>query len=160
MLRAPPRPERQHHEPERGPLAPFLFACIVMDMKMGFLNALKKAWNGIQVDDQSDRKTRFIMTVWAFILLSNIMIACFVAAVAGAVPEVSLAWIDLIKHLSYVFGGVISAFFAVESFFPSEPRPWGNGWNGGGWYGSQKEVEVDPKKEPPAHPSESDAQVD
>ncbi len=123
---------------------------------MKFLSYLKRAWSGIKTNDENDRKTRFILTVWAYILLSTIMIACFVAAVAGADTEVNLAWIDLIKHLSYVFGGVISTYFAVESFFPSEPRPWGPGWNGGGMW---REKEVDPKKEPPAHPSEGDADI-
>ena len=123
-----------------------------------FLTALKKAWAGIQVDDANDKRTRYIMTVWSFLLLSTMMLACFVAALVVVEPEIRLAWIDLIKHLSYVFGAVIGTYFGLESVFPSEARNY-PGW--GGWgSGLKKEVEVDPKKNPPAHPSENDVQVD
>lgn len=128
---------------------------------MGFLKSLKKAWLGIQVDDDNDRRTRYVLTLLSFFLISFMIIACFVGSLMVADISISLAFIDLIKHMMYVEGGVVSIFFGAESFFPSQARDysgWG-GWGsgGGGW---KKEVEVDPKKEPPAHPSENDAAVD
>ena len=128
---------------------------------MSFLKALKKAWNGIQVDDDNDKRTRYVMVVWSFLLLSILMIACYIAAIVVAEAELRMVWVDLIKHLAYVFGGILSCYFSLESFFPSQARDypgWG-GWGGGG-SGWKKEKEVDPKKEPPAHSSEGDAQID
>lgn len=119
---------------------------------MGFLTTFKKAWRGIQVDDNNDRKTRFIMTVWSFMLLSSIMTACFTAALCVKDASIRLALIDLIKHLSYVFGGLIASYHGVESFFPSEAR----NYSGLGGFAAPQEVKVDPKKDPPTHPSSDD----
>lgn len=123
-------------------------------MGMGFLLNLKKAWRGIQVDDNNDRRTRYVLTLWSFFLISLMIIACFVGAIMVDDQGIALAFIDLIKHMMYVEGGVVSIYFGVESFFPSEAR---NYTGFGGW---MHEIPVDPKKNPPAHPSEDDVQVD
>lgn len=138
-------------------VAPLSFCDLSIGMKMGFLTSLKKAWQGIQVDDDDDKRTRYVMTIWSFLLLSAIIIACFVAALLVSEVEIRLAFIDLMKHLAYVFGGILATYFGLESFFPSEARDY-PGW--GGWGHNRKEVEVDPKKDPPVHPSNNDAQVD
>jgi hypothetical protein len=118
---------------------------------MGILSAFKKAWLGIKVSDQNDKRTRYIMTLWSFFLLSFLMTACFVAAILVENVDIKLAWIDMIKHLAYVFGGVLATFFGMESFFPSEARNY-SGW--GGW--GKRDIE----NEPATHPSQGDAEVD
>lgn len=126
-------------------------------MGMGFLLNLKKAWKGIQVDDNNDRRTRYILTLWSFFLISVMIMACFVGSLMVEDPNIALAFIDLIKHMMYVEGGVVSVYFGSESFYPSSARDY---TALGGFVRPQPEVKVDPKKDPPTHPSGDDAQVD
>lgn len=126
-------------------------------MYMGFLKQLKKAWTSIRVNDINDRRTRYILTLWSFLLISTMIMACFVGALMVNDQSISLAFIDLIKHMMYVEGGVVSVYFGSESFYPSSARDY---TALGGFVGSQPEVKVDPKKDPPIHPSDDDAQVD
>lgn len=122
---------------------------------------LRKLWDGIPDEESEDRRTRWALTLLSFLMLGALMAAAFVACLlmAAANPEISLALIDLVKHLSYVFGAIVGVYFSIESIWPSSDRPYwgGGGWGGGGWKG--KEVDVDPKKQPPVHDSENDAEV-
>jgi len=85
------------------------------------------------------------------------IMACFVGALNVDDQSISLAFIDLIKHMMYVEGGIVSVYFGSESFYPSSARDY---TALGGFVGSQPEVKVDPKTNPPTHPSGDDAQVD
>lgn len=122
-------------------------------MYMGFLTTLKKAWRGIQVDDDNDRRTRYVLTLLSFFLVSAMIIASYIGVLIVKDPSISLAFIDLIKHMMYVEGGIVSVYFGSESFYPSSARDYSSV---GGFTAPQQEVKVDPKKDPPTHPSSDD----
>lgn len=123
---------------------------MILFMNVKFLTYLKKAWLGIKVNDENDKRTRFIMTIWAFMMISGMIVACFIASLCMRETDITLAYIDLIKHMMYVMGGVVSIFFGVESFFPSEAR----NYSGLGGWGR------DTRNDPPVGPKEDDSQVD
>ena len=122
---------------------------------MKLLRCFRSVWASIPAEDKGDRRTRWVLTLLSFLMLSFLMFAGFVAAMCKG-DEIALACLDLVKHLSYVFAGTISSYYLCESFFPSDPRPY---WNGGG-----SVVNVFKRKnqdqEPPVSPDSSDAQVD
>lgn len=116
---------------------------------MRLLKHIANLWKTIPVEEKGDRRTRWLLTLLSFFLLSSLMIAAFIASLFKA-DDISLALIDLVKHLSYVFGGTIACYYGVESFFPSSDRPYWNPWS------SRKNID----QEPPVRPEEQDAQVD
>lgn len=118
---------------------------------MGFLQIIKKAWRGIQVDDRNDRRTRYVLTLWASFLISSMIIACFVASIVLEDGPRALAFIELIRDMIYVEASIIGAYFGFESILPSDARPY---TSIGGFVAPEKT-----RKEPPVHPTASDADV-
>ena len=120
---------------------------------MRLFRLFKRVWESIPDEEKEDRRTRWILTIISFFLLSILILLSFGAAIfLKEYTDISLAMIDLAKHICYVLGGTVAAYYSYESFFPSSDRPYG-GW-GGGW-GSYRKAE----NEPAAAPSENDAQV-
>lgn len=121
---------------------------------MGLLKRIAALWQGIPIEDKGERRTRWLLTLLSFLMLSLLMMSAFVACLFTP-PDLALALVDLVKHLSYVFGAVVGVYFGVESIFPSSDRPY---FVGGNNIFTRKRVAQD--DEPPVSPDANDAQVD
>lgn len=99
------------------------------------------------------KRTRYRLTMFSFAVLSVLICVGFGVAVGTKDIDRASLFLDLVKHLSYVFGSIVGGYLGLESIWPSEGRDWG-GWGGGGWggYGTRKK-----KEEPPVGPGEGDA---
>ncbi len=118
---------------------------------MKLLRLLKSAWTGIQVNDRNDRRTRYVLTIWASILISSMIIAVFVASLLAEDQARALAYIILVRDMIYVEASIIGAYFGFESILPSDARPY---QSIGGFVASPAPEKA--PKEVPTHPSSSD----
>lgn len=124
---------------------------------MKLFRHIASLWKAIPIEDKGDRRTRWLLSLLSFIMLSFLMTAAFVASMFKGDSAIALAYVDLVKHLSYVFGGLVATYAGVESFFPSSDRPY---WNGGGNVVTNVFKRKNQDQEPPVSPDSADAQVD
>lgn len=59
------------------------------------------------------------MVIFSFVSLSLLMIASFIASLIVDDAYIQSAFLDLVKHLSFVQGGIVGVYMGVESFWPS-----------------------------------------
>jgi hypothetical protein len=116
---------------------------------MRLVRLIREIWTSVPIDGQGTKRTRWLLTLLSFVILSFLMIGAFFASLRQPEEKLPLALelVNLTLHLSYVFGGTISAYYAVESFFPSSDRP-------------MRWMRKGMDEEPPVKPDEEDSQVD